>query len=325
MEKLRKVTEASFAIVLSVVFTVALIYATLEAPRVISRLLLQVFPDYAAMGQWEEAWQMAESLRPFGYVSFVATLILIFAGFAAKRGKLSTLGSISLFLPTFGYFAFTMFFLAGIGVMRSLWFPLMDLSPSILRLGDIVYAPFLILSLSFALVRMDIGIPLSLTSMGIGVFVFFLGVSTWLYGKFKGSEIIYFWIYRYSRHPQYLGFLLWSYGLLLFVSFLDAPKGGYVPPPSLPWLLSALTIIGVALHEENVMIEKHGEKYARYYDNTPFMIPLPKQLSALIVVPARALLRKNRPENGKGVALIMIVYGVTLVLLSHLWILFFPM
>jgi len=162
----------------------------------------------------------------------------------------------------------------------------------------------------------------SLVIMMSGLVVFLLGTVTWLYERFMGFKIIGFWIYRYSRHPQYLGFLLWSYGLLLLVTFLGAPKGGYVPPPSLPWLISALTIIGVALHEENTMAKKHSEEYVRYRGDTSFMLPLPKQLSALIVAPARVLLKKNWPENGKEVAFIIIVYGTILVLSSLPSILF---
>lgn len=268
-------------------------------------------------------------MKPFGYISFAITLILILAGFATKWLKLATLGSIAIFLPTFGCFAFTMFFLAGIGVLRVLWFPWLDLSPNILRLGDAVYLPYIFLSFLAAPVAWitgasptDMNTSFSLVIMMSGLVVFLLGTVTWLYGRFMGFKIIGFWIYRYSRHPQYLGFLLWSYGLLLLVTFLGAPKGGYVPPPSLPWLISALTIIGVALHEENTMAKKHSEEYVRYRGDTSFMLPLPKQLSALIVAPARVLLKKNWPENGKEVAFIIIVYGTILVLSSLPSILF---
>lgn len=313
------------AIVLALLFAVALIYITLEIRRVINTFLLNVFPDYG-IGEWLEAIVVLESLRPFGYVSFVVTLILIFAGFVVKRTWLTTLGSIALYLPTFGYFAFTMFFLAGIGVLRVLWLPLFDLSPYVLRLGDIVYLPYFVLAWLLAPVALiaggnvtNVNIPLSFMTMALGLLVFLLGTMAWLYGRFMDFEIIDFWIYRYSRHPQYLGFLLWSYGLLLLATFTSAPKGGYVPPPSLPWLVSALTIIGVALHEENTMVKKHGEEYVRYRGNTSFMLPLPKQLSSLITAPTRALLKKNWPENGKEVALTIIVYGVMLVLLSLLF------
>jgi protein-S-isoprenylcysteine O-methyltransferase Ste14 len=67
-----------------------------------------------------------------------------------------------------------------------------------------------------------------------GLFIFFLRAAAWLYGRFKGVGLVTFWIYRYSRHPQYLGFLLWSYGLLMFTSILGSPMGGLGAGYSLP-------------------------------------------------------------------------------------------
>ena len=52
----------------------------------------------------------------------------------------------------------------------------------------------------FGMVRL-----IALIITGLGLLVFSLGVTTWLYGGFKGYKIIDFWIYKYSRHPQYLG------------------------------------------------------------------------------------------------------------------------
>jgi protein-S-isoprenylcysteine O-methyltransferase Ste14 len=313
-----KFTGFFIAVMLSILFTVALLYATLSVPAVIHQLLLKIFPDY-----WWPPPGEIEALRPFGYLSFVVTLVLMLAGFITQRLRLSTLGSVAFYLPTFGYFAFTMFFLAGIGVLRALWLPFLDFSPDVLRLGNIIYLPYSILALLLALVALTTGvpaidftIPLSLIIMAFGLAIFLVAVFAWLYGNFKGSQIVDFWAYKYSRHPQYFGFLLWSYGLVLLTSFLGAPKGCYVPPPSLPWLISALTIVGVALHEENIMVKKHGEKYIRYLERTPYMLPLPQQLSALIVAPVKMVIKKNWPENGKEIALTLLLYGATLVLFS---------
>jgi len=314
---LRKVLGLLIAVVFSALFTIALIYATVEIPSVVNELLLSVFPDLW-WGGMEPPGAIArvESLRTFGYVSFMVTLLLMIIGLIVKRGKLITLCSITLYLPTFSYFAFTMFSLAGIGVLTALWFPLMDLSPLLLRLGEVVHAPFSLLSCLFALIGLDVGFPLCFAFIGVGILFFSLGTATWLYGRFKSFEILDFWIYRYSRHPQYLGFLLWSYGLLLLTPFLSSPRAGYVQPPSLPWLISALTVIGVALHEENMMVKKHCKTYMRYRDNTPFMFPLPKQLSTLITAPVRALLKKNLPENGKEIVYVITIYSIMLVFLS---------
>jgi hypothetical protein len=125
---------------LSILFAVALLYATLDIPMIINEWMLEAFPDYWMVGSAEVA-EALEVLRPIGYVAFIVTLVLIIIGFAVRNRWLGTLGSIAFYLPTFGYFAFTMFFLAGIGVLRVLWLPLLDLSPNVLRLGEIVYLP----------------------------------------------------------------------------------------------------------------------------------------------------------------------------------------
>lgn len=323
---LKKFPEFFIAVALSVLFTVAFMYATAEVPRVVNRLLLKAFPDWGLNWNLEMMGEVIRSLRPVGYVAFAIVLFLMFIGFIIRKGYLSASGSVALYLPTFGYFVSAMFFLTGIGVLRALWFPLFDLSPQVLRLGDIVFVLDLVLASPVVLVvwmtggfTTNVNIHLSPVIMPLGPAVFFLGTTTWLYGKFKGFEIIDFWIYRYSRHPQYLGFLWWSYTLMSLAASRFPVKGGYVPPPTLLWLISTLTIIGVALHEENEMIKKYGEKYVGYRDNTPFMLPLPKQLSALITTPIRALLKKNWPENRKEIAYVIMVYGTALVLLSLPW------
>jgi len=134
--------------------------------------------------------------------------------------------------------------------------------------------------------------------------------------KVNGIELIDFWIYRYSRHPQYLGFLIWSYGLLLLTSLLSVPRGGYVPPPSLIWLFLALVTIGSAIQEENAMTKKYGEKYSEYRNSTAFMIPLPKGASTLIMIPVKGLLRKEWPESKKEVVYVIVIYGTMFIFLS---------
>jgi protein-S-isoprenylcysteine O-methyltransferase Ste14 len=202
-----------------------------------------------------------------------------------------------------------MFFLAGIGVLRVVWLPLLDLSPKVLRLGEIVCLPSWLLFGSLL-------VPVSCIIMVLGLMVFTLGVFTWLYSKFKGLGIVDFWIYEYSRHPQYLGFLIWSYGLILLTSCINIPRGGCIPPPSFPWLISALAIVGIALHEELTMVKKYGDKYKKYMDKTPFMLPLPKKLSTIITAPVRIVTKKNLPESNKQIIAVLSTYLCILVLLS---------
>jgi protein-S-isoprenylcysteine O-methyltransferase Ste14 len=94
----------------------------------------------------------------------------------------------------------------------------------------------------FGFLELDVRIPLSFLLMAAGLLTFFMAVLAWIFGKMKRKEIIDFWIYRFSRHPQYLGFLLWSYGVMLLATFTPFPRGGYFPEPSFPWLVSALIV-----------------------------------------------------------------------------------
>jgi len=281
------------ALALSALFTIALVYATVEIPAVADSLLKRVFPDYGLTFEWGKARELVQALRPLGYVAFLRVLGLMTTGFVIGRWRLTVLGALSLYLPVFGSFAFSMFFLAGTGILRILWLPMLDASPAILKLGGIVYLPYIALVALFRLLGIDAWIPLSFIVMGAGLFIFFLGAAAWLYGRFMGVRLVTFWIYGYSRHPQYLGFLLWSYGLLMLTSILGSPKGGYIPPPSLPWLLLALAIVSTAMVEENAMTRRYGAKYLEYRGRTAFMIPLPRGISSLVTFPARFLLKRS--------------------------------
>ncbi|MEM1747407.1 MAG: isoprenylcysteine carboxylmethyltransferase family protein, partial [Sulfolobales archaeon] len=213
------------ALVLSTVLTVALFYTTFEVPVLLDKVLHQYFPE--VFYDVEAVESVLSVLRPVGYATLAIITALIILGFTIKKSILASLGSLVLYIPTFGYFAYAMFFLTGIGVLRVLWLPLLELSPSTLKLGCIVYLPF-----SYVPHAPLLGLIITST----GLFVFLLGVTTWLYGKFKGYEIVDFWIYKYSRHPQYLGFILWSLGLLVFVSNKVYVRGAFTIPPALIWL-----------------------------------------------------------------------------------------
>lgn len=299
---------------LAAVFTIALTFATVEVPRLINHLLSAYFPDLGF--EHELIGEFMNHVRPIGYFCLAVVIALIALGFTTQRRSLSCFGSISLFLPTFGYFAFHMFFLAGVGILRVLWIPLWDLSPNLLKLGDIVYIPYFLLYLCFSLIGIDVRVPLAFFFTGSGILVFLLGVATWLYGKFKGVEIVDFWIYKYSRHPQYLGFLIWSYGVMLLATLHPFPRGGYVPGPSLTWLLSALILICLALEEEVEITKKHGLEYLKYRQRTPFMMPIPKPVSTIVAAPIQTLLGRRLPETRRDVVATLLVYSVLLISLS---------
>jgi hypothetical protein len=56
-------------------------------------------------------------------------------------------------------------------------------------------------------------------------------------------------------------------------------------------------MVGTALQEEQTMVKKHGDKYKKYMEKIPFMLPLPKKLSTIITAPAKVVTKKNWPEN----------------------------
>ncbi len=289
-----------FATVLSALFTVSFFFLIGESMRVANEFLRESFPD---------SGQTIGSLRLFGYVAFVVTLVLMLLGLIVGKSCPSIAGVVAMYLPTFGYFTMTMFPLTGLGFMRALWLPLLDFSPSLLRLGDIVYAPFILLVNQLGYRGyITIIVNLSWELMAAGAFIFFLGALTWLYGKFKGYEIVDFWIYRVSRHPQYLGLLIWSYGLTLLMMFWQRWSWSFLlPEPSLPWLIYALTLVAVALNEESKMAKKYCDRYMKYRSSAYFMLPLPKTISKLITFPVKVLLKKNQPENKKEIAYTILI------------------
>lgn len=303
------------ALALSILFTIMLFYLTFELPHILDKILHKYFPDVFWEAELRE--QTLSTLRPYGYLALGITLALIVLGFAAKRGYLAVLGSVAMYLPTFGYFASAMFFLAGLGVLRTLWLPLLEISPTVLKLGCIAYFPFLLLELILEEHQIySVALLVATAITCLGLLIFALGTATWLYGKFEKHEIVDFWIYKYSRHPQYLGFILWSYGLLIYVGYKDYIRGAFRVPPTLIWLITTMIVIGVALHEEIEMRKKYGEKYDKYCRKTPFMIMLPKPVINVVIAPSK-ILKKWPPKTVKDVVVVLFIYTFILIILSY--------
>jgi len=329
---MRNTRVVLFSLILSAIFSYALLYSTLELPVLLNELFAEFTPHYGA-GDWNEAEKFVESVRPLGYLSLGATVILIVLGFTLGKYKLSLLGSASLLLPTFSYFASVMFFLSGIGFLRIIWLPIIELSPgssiyekisaasNILELGDIAYLPYDFLRI--VLSPFD-GKHLDETLFKTIVFaasiLFFSSCATWFYARFKGKGFADMLVYNYSRHPQYLSFLVWSYGLLVYDKYVfTPPKGGFFAPPPLLWVTTALIIIGVALREEKDMLRKHGLKYADYRFRTPFMLPLTRPVARMLKTPVKLFFKKDYPENTIEIAVTLTFYGLILLVLSALY------
>jgi len=307
---------------LAIVFAVGLTWSAIELPRLANKALQQAyeFPgfDPGHRHQEAEAFYDRYYLREIGYTALSLVALLIAAGFVAERRGLASAGAVLLFLPIFGHFAIGMFFLASLGLLRVVWMPALDFAPQLLRLGDIAYVPYMLLVYPAAVIGVDVRGPLPWVVMGIGMTHFVLGVVAWSHARLSGRSTADFWVYRFSRHPQYLGWIVWSYGLLLFTT--DHPefnmKLTWSISHTLPWLLSALVIVGVALLEEIRMQLDYGDAYCAYARRTPFLLPLPRALVAILTFPARLVLRGKPPRSGRQVLLILAVYAFILVLLS---------
>jgi len=295
--------------ILSTLFTLSLFYLTLEVPHLIDEVLRNYFRDVFWDIEAREA--ILSGLRPVGYTSLILIVVLIIMGFVINKGYLSIVGSWALYIPVFGYFALAMFFLAGIGVLRTIWLPLIEYNPNILEWANLVLLPFIIINYFF---DGGVSVSLALLIIFIGLLIFSLGAATWLYGKFRGEDLIDFWIYRYIRHPQYLGYIMWSYGILILVYFMPHVKGALLIMPSFPWLISTLVIIGIALNEEIKLLSIYGERYKTYMSNTSFMVPLPKKISSVIMWPARV--RHKEIVDKIDIIIVLATYLIVITLLS---------
>jgi len=301
---------------LAVVFTVALTFATLQLPLILGKWLSNYLPDIHPIIEPERVAEFMAVARPVGYACLGIIAVLIVAGLVTGKRKLSILGSFAFFLPTFGYFFASMFFLAGLGILRVPFIPFWDPSTNLMAFGDISYLPYVALVYPFWLRGIDIREVLAWIAIGLGLFIFVLGTITWFYGRVQRRKTVDFWIYRYTRHPQYLGFIIWSYGVMLFAAQQPVPMGGSNPGASLPWLLTSLVVVCIALAEENRMRKEDSERYSQYTASALFMFRIPKFVSTAITFPMRLLLKKDRPETGKELLATFAVYATLLILLS---------
>jgi protein-S-isoprenylcysteine O-methyltransferase Ste14 len=306
----------------AIIFTVGLSFATLEIPRLLAGILRGVIVDPGYDPKTIEEFLTNNHVRTIGYACLGTTFALIVAGFVSRKKSLSSVGAILMFLPTFGYFASSMFFLAGLGVLRVPWMPIWDISFDLLKLGDIVYLPYMIVTYPLFLVfglpvsRIDFRNIIGIALVGIGLFIFLVGTIAWLYGKHHKNDVIDSWIYRHSRHPQYLGFIIWGYGVMILAALTPVVRGGVNPGASLPWLISSLVIVGIALDEEITMGKKYGQDYVKYQRSTPFLLPVGRFISSAISTPTRLLFHTNLPQNRRQIAVVLLVYFVFLLLMS---------
>ncbi|QOR94467.1 DUF1295 domain-containing protein [Thermosphaera chiliense] len=306
--------ELIASLAFSITFSIALAYASIEVIRIVNLWMLGFIPDCVLLSDFPRCQELEALFRLVGYAGLAAILLVTVAGFLLKKTRLALLGSLAIYLPTIGYFAFTMFFLAGVGVLRLLWLPFTD-SDVFVRIGLITFLPawFVNTAVTWAVKLAapgftgDFSAPVGFVFMITGLALFILATFTWVSDRLRGKVLSTEGVYKFSRHPMYLGFIIWSYGLLYLASTVEGGRGWSPPAPGLPWLLSAVIIIGAALLEEAELRSKVGE-YVKYAEHTPFMIPLPRRLGKAITYPVRKLIGKDLPDTRREVLTAMLVY-----------------
>jgi protein-S-isoprenylcysteine O-methyltransferase Ste14 len=306
---------------LAIVYGVGTTFFTIELERLVEDTLtphIVASPGVSAMNReiysGIDRFMTSKHVRAIGYTCLGLMVLLAIVGFITEKRGLASLGSIGFILPIYAYFVMHMSFLAGLQIVTALWGPFWG---DLVRLGDVAYVPYLALVYPFAWIGVDIRRFLAGLFASLGLLIFVLGVLAWFYAHFQKKGTADFWVYRLTRHPQYLGWIVWSYGLMLRVSQRgDTALHGSNPGASLPWVLSTLIIICVALSEEIRMRRQYGLEYERYSRGAPFMLPLPGFLSRILSAPFRLVLRKDRPETGWDLVWTFALYLALIALLS---------
>jgi len=312
--------NTGFLALLALVFTVALTYASVQLPRNVSAILIDAFGE--AGETVDHATGLSENflgsyhIRVLGYASMITIISLIGVGLITKKSRWAAAGAVALFLPVFGHFALSMSMLAGLGLLRVAWLPIIDHYPALLRFGDVAFVPYLVSVYLPALAGVDIRVPLIHGLIGSGVLLFAAGTHAWLKTRFHGRSVSDIGLYRFSRHPQYLGWMVWSYGLLIYVARLRGPRIGWSVESTLPWILATLILVCVALKEEISMRSEQSGDYGKYLSRTPFLFPVPKVFSRFVSAPMRLVLRKEWPTTGKDIVAVFAVYAGLAVLMS---------
>jgi protein-S-isoprenylcysteine O-methyltransferase Ste14 len=322
MMKQKNITPIALALLsVAIVYGVGATFFTIELERLIERTITPHIKTNQIVGTLNreiysgvDQFMTSNHVRVIGYTCVGVMILLAIIGMFTERIGLASFSSISFILSIYAYFLLHMSFLAGLGILTALWTPFWG---DLVSFGDIAYLPYIVLLFPFSLAGMDIRVFLAGLFKNLGLFIFILGVLTWLYAKYKNQSTAKFWIYRYSRHPQYLGWIIWSYGLMICVAIRhDTALQAINPGASLPWVISTMIIICVALSEEIHMRRQYSYEYERYCCQTPFMIPLPKLISRLISAPFKIFRRKEHPENRWDLVWTFIIYLGVIMLIS---------
>ncbi|TKJ18091.1 MAG: hypothetical protein CEE43_18745 [Promethearchaeota archaeon Loki_b32] len=317
--RISKILQNLIVISLGILFSISLYYLTIEF-IILLRLHILLKPIFPVVSFIISDAELSY-FRYIGLICLCIILIIIILGFIIKKLTISSIGSFILFIPTFAHFFGGMFWLLGIQAFQVILLPLDSCEYNLLSFGSIIKLPYIIIEYfaSFSMNKYLFILYFSYGIILIGLVIFSFGVITWLQGVLKKKDIFDFSIYKYSRHPQYLGYLLWSYGIYLLTLIPKSlPRGGIIFEYTFTWYLSAMIITGVALYEEILMNNKFPEKYSEYQKKVSFLIPIPKIFKSIFTMPMRLVFKKDLPENRKEILFLLVFYGLLIIFISFL-------
>jgi len=108
----------------------------------------------------------------------------------------------------------------------------------------------------------------------IGLAIYIFSLHDLLCGLLRGEELVTYNLYKYIRHPQYLGILIWTLGAAIVTMRVFS---------IFSWLTLAYTYILLAEYEEKVLERKLGDTYVEYRNKTFFLLPIPLPRPKLLV------------------------------------------
>jgi protein-S-isoprenylcysteine O-methyltransferase Ste14 len=133
------------------------------------------------------------------------------------------------------------------------------------------------------------GLEIILFAIGIGLSGYAL--REMVIRRKEGGGLVTSGPYRWVRHPQHLGILLFLLPFAITFKFRSGFTTGIRPGDILSWTLMAFLLLAVADWEESRLLKEFGEQYSQYSQNTPFIIPLKIPIS--ISLPS--CLEKGKP------------------------------
>lgn len=311
--------------ILAFIFSVALIFATIELPHVFDRLI-QSKIDFPGFDHKSSTFHLSKSelyiqhyhIKELGYLCLFIVFVFIVLGFVTDKLKLSIVGAFVLFLPVFGHFTATMFFLAGLGFLRFIWVPFNDISPILMHLGDVILLPHKWIVSLGRFWGVDLTMPLAIFLIICGILLFVFGVCVWINSKFNNGSIATDWIYKFTRHPQYLGWILWTYGF--FIIPVESQKRTWEYPDSLPLLLTIMIILAISFFEELKMSKKYGAEYNEFKSKTCFMLPLNAFQKKIIKHPIKLFFNSWHINSKIRIIVFIVYYTVLLMFTSYVYL-----